>query len=207
MNCDLIARWYRWMEYVSFGGALHRRRCHFLPELRGKRVLLLGDGDGRFLAEFSRRYPETDVDSVDCSAAMLRLAEQRTRGNAHVRFHQRDVRTEPIPGDAYDLIITHFFLDCFTLEEIGPIVEKISATAAPDARWVISEFSEPSNGWRRLRARFWIHFLYFCFALLTGLEAHQLPDYSVELRKQGFIRKQRDEASQGLLASELWQRS
>jgi len=56
MNCDGIARWYRALEYLVFGRALERRRFEYLNDMADARhVLILGDGDGRFTAEFVRR--------------------------------------------------------------------------------------------------------------------------------------------------------
>jgi len=43
MNCDRIARCYRWLEYLSFGRALERRRREYLIEVESARsVLILG---------------------------------------------------------------------------------------------------------------------------------------------------------------------
>ena len=49
-NFDPVAHWYRWLEYAAFGRALERCRFALLPELEdAQRVLILGEGDGRFL--------------------------------------------------------------------------------------------------------------------------------------------------------------
>ena len=57
-NFDLIARPYRWLEYLTFGPALARCRNHFLPQLTDRRAaLVLGDGDGRFLARLLAPTP------------------------------------------------------------------------------------------------------------------------------------------------------
>ena len=43
MNCDRIARWYRWFEYAGFGRGLERRRQAFLNDIAdARRVLALG---------------------------------------------------------------------------------------------------------------------------------------------------------------------
>jgi hypothetical protein len=75
MNCDPIARWYRPLEYLVFGRALERRRFAFLEEAaKARRVLMLGEGDGRFIAEFVKRNPLALVDCVELSHCMLALA-------------------------------------------------------------------------------------------------------------------------------------
>ena len=72
VNFDPIARPYRWLEYLSFGRELERRRFRYLPEVKSaRRALVLGDGDGRFLAALVRQGGEVSVDYVDLSARML----------------------------------------------------------------------------------------------------------------------------------------
>lgn len=206
MNCDPIARAYRYLEYASFGTALHRRRCHFLPELHdARKVLILGEGDGRFLAEFARANPEAQVDYIDRSAKMLELAKHRS-GRSAVRFHLDNLLDSDVPGTRYDTVVTHFFLDCFSEEDVTTIVEKIARCVVPDARWVVSEFREPAAGWRKWRARFWIRGLYLTFRMATGLRAQRLPNYPAALCAAGFRLQAETITSAGLLTSQLWKR-
>ena len=92
MNCDPIARWYRFFEYGAFGRALERRRFAFLAETaNSKRVLMLGEGDGRFLEAFLQSNREATVDYVDASEQMLSLAKRRAGIHAgRVEFHHAD---------------------------------------------------------------------------------------------------------------------
>ena len=55
MNADPIASSYRWLEYAAFGLALEHARFDFLSHAAAaRRVLILGEGDGRFLARLLR---------------------------------------------------------------------------------------------------------------------------------------------------------
>ena len=130
MNCDGIARWYRALEYLVFGRALERRRLEFLDDVTDARqVLVLGDGDGRFTAEFVKRNPKATVDWVDLSSRMTEIAERRI-GDAgvNVRFQVGDARTVSI-AKKYDLVVTHFFLDCFTEDELEGLVARVLPNA------------------------------------------------------------------------------
>jgi len=103
VNCDPIARWYRWLEYLGFGGALERRRCAFLAEVsNARRILALGDGDGRFLARLVERMnPETEIDYIDLSRRMLELARRRIEASGHahpVTFLQADALAVALPS-------------------------------------------------------------------------------------------------------------
>lgn len=192
---DPVARWYRYLERAGFGGALWRRRIEFLPELRGaKRVLMAGEGDGRFLAAFLAQNPEATVTYVDASARMLALA-QRRGGTDRVRYLQRDMSVgEPVDGE-YDAIVTHFFLDCFAEGEVGEVVRRLGRAPV----WVVSEFQAPHWAWRGL-----VRLLYAFFGWTTGLRVTQLPDYGAALGSAGFVLVERREAWGGLLVSELW---
>jgi SAM-dependent methyltransferase len=155
MNCDRIARCYRPLEYLVFGRALERRRFEYLGQVgEVRRALILGDGDGRFTAELVRRYPLARVDSVELSSGMLALAQARLRrlklDSERVRFFQGDVRTIDLEGE-YDLIATHFFLDCFAVEELRSLVSRVSERCVSGGHWLVSEFSIPAAGLHRRR--------------------------------------------------------
>ena len=209
MNCDRLARWYRALEYAGFGRALERRREFFLGRMStARRVLVLGDGDGRFLASFLRVNRSAEVDSVDASAAMLTLARRRIgeADLARLRFHHSDARRWQPPPVSYDLIVTHFFLDCFPDAELRPLVARLAAFTTPGARWIVSEFRQPADGLAAWRARAWIAGLYAFFRITTGLRARRLPDHTAALEAAGFRLERETLARGGLLASQLWQR-
>jgi ubiquinone/menaquinone biosynthesis C-methylase UbiE len=204
MNCDPIAGAYRWLEYAAFGRTLQRRRCEFLDAIgRARTALVIGDGDGRFLAELHKRYPDMEVDSIDLSAKMLSLARRRVL-SPRIRFLEADARTVPFPRGEYDLIVTHFFLDCLCEADTGAFIARISAVAAPGARWIISEFRMPAGGWKALHAALWLKTMYFFFRLTTGLSTKRLPRYHEMLRAHGFTLEREVTERFGLVASEYW---
>ena len=126
MNCDPIARVYRWFEYAAFGQELERRRFRFLDEVRGaRRALVLGDGDGRFLARLLVSAPVVQVDLVDSSKVMLELARERAT-SSRVTYHHGDARTFALPACQFDLIVTHFFLDCLDEDDLRRLVKGVA---------------------------------------------------------------------------------
>jgi ubiquinone/menaquinone biosynthesis C-methylase UbiE len=193
LNCDSIARWYRWLEYASFGGALRRRREAFLFELGNpKKVLVLGDGDGRFLQVFVALYPEAQVDAVDSSERMIELARARAPG---VEFHLADAREFAFDKE-YDLAVAHFFFDCFEADELAAMLGRVRTK-----NWLVSEFQNTRWSWPVVRG------LYFFFRLTTGLHVNALPEHRTVLEDLGFRMENEEQALQGLLVSELWVRS
>ncbi len=205
-NFNPLARLYRWMEFVTFGPWLSRCRCAFLHEtVEGRRALVYGDGDGRFTASLLHAAPILSIDTVDASSAMLHALLRRAgRDAARIRAYHADARAFRPPNPPYDLIATHFFLDCLSTAEIRSLATTLRASAAPQAHWIISEFAVPPNLFGRLVARPLVWFLYRVFGLLTGLNLRELPDHHAALSQSGFILKNRRSWLRGLLVSELW---
>jgi SAM-dependent methyltransferase len=194
LNCDRIAPWYRWLEYAAFGGALRRRREALLFELGNpQKVLVLGDGDGRFLQLFVALYPEARVDAVDVSVGMSELARSRVASD-RVTFHVADARD--FPCGEYDLVAAHFFFDCFDEAELRALVSRFSAK-----QFLISEF----------RRTWWsgplLAGLYLFFRIASGLETRRLTDHRPMLEGCGYRLDLEENALGGLLASELWRLS
>lgn len=205
-----LAPFYRWMEWLSFGPWLGWCRRAFLGDLRhARRALILGDGDGRFTARLLHTNPEVEVHAVDGSAAMLRALVRRSGANvARVRTKCYDARAwRPTAGVRYDLIVTHFFLDCLTSAEVRALAAWIGVASQPHSRWIVSEFAIPSTRFGRCIARPVVGFLYLAFGLLTGLKVRRLPDYRAALAEAGWTLEQRRPRLAGLLVSEMWTRS
>ncbi len=192
MNCDRIARWYRWLEYAAFGGALRRRREAFLFELGDpRRVLVLGDGDGRFLQLFAALYPNARVDAVDVSPRMVELARARA---PLATFHCADA-LEFAFHEPYDLAVAHFFFDCFDDRQLAALLHRIRAN-----RWLVSEFRNTPWSFPILRG------LYFFFRLATGLRVTSLPQHRELLLALGYRIDKAQAALAGLIVSELWEK-
>jgi len=208
-NFDPIARPYRWLEYLSFGPFLERCRFHYLGELAAcRRALILGDGDGRFTAKLLAANPEIIVDAIDSSGAMLRLLTQRAAGlgpSASDRLRTRQTNALNFtPEGPYDLVVTHFFLDCFSEGELDALISRITPHLTPGATWLISEFAIPKQPVARYLSRAIVAALYWIFGLVTGLRVRTLPNHASLLKKAGFELCQSKPHLGGLLRSELW---
>jgi len=206
-NFDLIARPYRWLEYLTLGPFLQRCRTHHLPRLLDrKQALVLGDGDGRFLAALLSANLQLKADVVDTSAAMLRLLSQRCQPYTdRLRIHHQSALTFA-PTKTYDLITTHFFLDCLTQPQLEALIARLIPHLAPNALWLVSDFRIPT-GPMRLPARIFVRFLYLAFRLLTGLRITHLPDHEAPLTQAGLSRIAQHRSLFGLLTTEIWSRS
>jgi SAM-dependent methyltransferase len=206
LNFGRLARVYRWMECLSFGPFLWRCRCAFLGEMtEAKEAHALGDGDGRFTAALLQRNRQVQVNAVDVSEAMLRSLRRKAGADeGRVRTEARDVREWSPEVAEYDLVVTHFFLDCLTTEDVRRLAERLKPNLRPGARWVVSEFAVPGGWFGRWMARPVVGFLYRAFGVLTGLEVRRLPEWELALKAAGFRQVQERGFLRGLLTSQVW---
>ncbi len=211
-NFDSLARAYRWLEYFSFGHMLERCRFHFLKRcLHARYALVLGDGDGRFTARLLALNPTVTIDAVDASPAMLAILRKRARqssreADARLSTTEADIRRFTPPGHDYDLVISHFFLDCLTDDDLTTLIARLSPRMTKDAIWLVSEFCVPEEGWRRLGARMVIRSLYFAFAILTRLRVRRIPNYTQAFHHKGFHPVDKASYLGGMLVAEVWKR-
>jgi SAM-dependent methyltransferase len=204
---DRVARVYRWAEYISLGTLLQRTREHFLPELADRRrALVLGDGDGRFLARLLQHNTALQALAVDTSAAMLSLLQHRcTFAADRLQTRCGSALDEDLPKNT-DLIVTHFFLDCLTQPEVQALTQRLGHAAQTGTLWLLSDFAVPARPLLGPLAAIYVRSLYLAFALLTGLRVKHLPDPQRALAAEGFEQLARHQRLGGLLYTELWRR-
>ena len=209
MNADRIAGSYRWLEYAAFGFALEQARFDFLScAAEAGRVLILGEGDGRFLARLLECNRRGSVVVIESSARMIRLARQRLSryDESRVEFQQMDAVGQRLPNGPFDLAVTHFFLDTLNCHDAEAVISEVSAALLPGAVWLVSEFQEPAGGFRRLHARLWLGVMYSFFAITTGLRASKLPPYRDLLQRAGLAEIEHRERRLGLIRSQVWRK-
>jgi SAM-dependent methyltransferase len=203
-----LARLYRWMEYFSFGPYLTECRNLQIDEAtRCRSALIYGDGDGRFLAELVRRAPGIQIAAIDASAEMLQQTAQRLPETGQVRLIQDDaLACDParFPEVPFDLVVSHFFLDCFSEAEIASLLIRVKDAVCEDAIWIVSDFALPERSPARQIGALIVRSLYLAFGLMTGLTTRRLPDHARVMREAGWVFESRHALLFGLLVSERW---
>jgi ubiquinone/menaquinone biosynthesis C-methylase UbiE len=124
-----------------------------------------------------------------------------------VRFHAADARKFAPQACSYDLIVTNFFLDCFSDDELTDVIAHLSKCAAPDAKWLVSDFRKSGSLLGRIWTTTLTRSLYAAFRLTTGLRVTRLPAYVSALTRAGYSVQREKTLLGGLLHSSLWRRS
>jgi hypothetical protein len=108
------------------------------------------------------------------------------------------------PASPPDLIVTHFFLDCLTQNQVDDLARRLAPALSPNGLWLVSDFRIPP-GAASLPAKVLVRTLYLAFRLLTGLRVTHLPDHALALTQAGLIRIAHRNSLFGILTTELWQ--
>lgn len=201
---DRVARLYRALEYAAFGGALQRARLAHIDTLRHcADILILGDGDGRFLSALVAIAPTARVRCIDTSAAMQAIAAARLsdRDRARVTFECADARAVDLSTRTFDAIVTMFFLDCFVEADVRALVNALMPRLRPDGVWLFADFNIPPRGLARIHARVVVAALYAFFRWQTGIAARALPASESRLRDAGLSCVAEREFRAGLVRS------
>jgi len=205
---DWLAPHYRWMERILAGEKLQRCRTAYLKDvLPVRKALLLGEGRGRFLDALLEQQPDVRCVCVDASERMLDLTRSRLGSAANnVAFVRADLASWTPPESGFDLIVADFVFDCFTDEQLAPMIARWAGAAAPNARWLVAEFHLPERGLARWRAKAILSVMYMFFRWATGIPADKLPNPDALLRQHGFELRDRRITEWGLLQTDWWER-
>ncbi len=209
---DWLAPHYAWIEAATYGGLLHWCRTALLGELTdARRVLIFGEGDGRFVSAFLAANPVAVVDVVDASAAMVAQARRRVArppaAADRVHWHVADARRFALSAAPYDLVVTNFFLDCFPAPDLAVLVPRLTAALAPGGRWLVGDFALPAGGPARLAAHAALAAMYAAFHLTTRIPARRLVDPAPLLRGAGMELVREERRLRGFLTASLWRKA
>ena len=209
MNFDLIAKHYNWMEKIIFRSDLEKVRSMNLALIKNaKAILLLGDGDGRFLEQVSLMGTDAFIVSVDSSAKMIDLSKRKLEKSAlNVEFNCTKIEDfQPIESFKPDLIIAHFFLDCFTHDEVKLIIDRVSEWAAVNAKFVISDFLLTKNAsFNRIYQKMLTKIMIRFFRLFCGISTRFLPNIPKIMTSQGWNCLSQESLKSEFINSWVWQ--
>lgn len=189
---------------IVFFGALHRSQTFFLSRLqKSDNVLVVGGGTGRFLVDLLKVGESLKVTYVDISPGMILKAKKKVNKlgkSEHVEFICGGL--ESIPNGKYDLICTHYFLDCFEEGELFGVIQQFKSLLSKDGLWHFTDFylDDSSSMFRKS----FVSFLYFFFRSFCGLKVKKLANFKELFSKNGLQLKEEGYFYRGLLRTGLY---
>ena len=200
-----FARAYHFFEKFLFKDVLEKARFACLDSIHeAKRILIIGEGDGRFLAKLTSINQNCMITVMDSSPIMLSMAKSRvpTTFRGTINFCNEDVTTFPFPLEAFDSVVSHFFLDCFTEETLSVLLKTLSSALCPRGKWLIADFVEPSPTTLWFIPQFLcLRLLYTFFRFKCGIEARSVVSPHNTLKDLGLKKSRCINFCNGLLTS------
>jgi ubiquinone/menaquinone biosynthesis C-methylase UbiE len=122
-----------------------RKLTALFPDLRGRRVLDLACGTGRWLDKLSAQGARLEV-GVDSSAAMLRVARKKTAISE--RLARADCMRLPFGAAVFDLVVCSFALG--HIRDLGVMVRELARVTKRGADVFVSDLHAEAyaRGWR-----------------------------------------------------------
>jgi len=177
---DRLAPVYDRLAVFFVGKQIQQAQLKWLLYLNNRqKLLILGGGTGWMLLAISQINPNLVIHYVDASAKMIAKAQAEAKGSI-IRFIKG---TEAdIPDKDYDTVLTHFYLDLFSDDQLPDLITKVKKRLTNNALWLVTDF-ETHNTLQRVKVRL----MYLFFRLMTGLKTHALPQWYHALTTAGCI--------------------
>lgn len=179
-----IARFYPVLERCVFGRDLEIARQAFSPSaLQSNRILLVGEGNGRFLNLLLSRKTGATIRVVEKSPVMIRLAKDRIgeQGRTDLKFIETDFRCY-VPEQPFDCLVTHFFLDQFNPPAQKVFIDRFNKLTTDNGTWINVDFTPP----RTIKGRTLMWLTYTFFRIVSQVEAGRCFDESTVAAQNGW---------------------
>ena len=175
-------------------------QTHFLHQIpAGAEVLILGGGTGWLLEKISEQNKSCKILYVDLSAEMIRRARSRKTLD-EVQFIQGTAQDIP-KTLTFDVIITNFYLDLFSDQNLNSNLRHIQTRCKPQTLWFVSEFVETKR-WHT-----WLlKLMYLFFKVACGIEGSGLPRWREALQAMGWRTRDQRFLFGGFINTSFWVR-
>ncbi len=202
---DLIASFYSLLEQTVFASTLSQARRIFMTQVRaGNHILLIGEGNGRFLFEALKQTSATSFTVVDSSARMLAAAARRIAAVdlcPHVELIHADILEWQSPASCITTrVVTHFFLISSGRIVSAESLRAISRLATEDALWINVDFTSENQD---LRQKFLMWIQYRFFQVFAEIESDRLFDPRPWIQQAGWDILETKSLDSGWISAQL----
>lgn len=196
---DTVASVYDALSYMVFGNDLRKAQQAFIHKLPAEgTVLIIGGGAGWILKEVITRRPQLKIHYVEASAKMLELSKKRVSDHERVSFIHGTEKS--IPTRNYDCIITNFFLDVFSEDDLIQVMLLLRQKLSPEGIWLCTDFRATD----RASHKFLIWLMHHFFRLFSSLDAKKLLDFRPCFVKADMRLKEEKTLRRGLIFSAVY---
>lgn len=192
-----LSHFYEFLEMATLGNLLSRARLAHLSALAPcTNILIIGEGDGRFLQALLKVNHSARITVVEKSPGMAERLKKRLAGWGETRkrytLHIADLRwwTPDPAGGSFDAVVTHFFWDQFRPSLQRELAWRLDPWLTEDALWMCADFLDPvqeGNSSVRALLQHWIlECWYLFFQRSAGVQSNRLHSHRSLLAHQGW---------------------
>jgi len=173
-NYDNIAGYYDVLSRMVFFRTQVKAQTDQLYAIpANSTILIAGGGTGWILEEIAKIHPSgLTVTYVEISSKMLDLSKKRDIKDNKVTYVHAAMEDFKDAG-AYDVLITAFFFDNFSANNIQIVFNQLNNLLRPKGIWLFSDFyytEKSGKGWQWLL----LHSMYLFFGKISSIEAKSL---------------------------------
>ncbi|MBO9700742.1 MAG: class I SAM-dependent methyltransferase [Sporocytophaga sp.] len=185
-----LAAIYDYLLLIPPGRGFIKSQNELIPLLPQKKsCLIIGGGTGTFLRSLIISGKVTRIVYLDISEKMLSQASNKIKDlnqkcNVEFRRGSLDRITE---DEKFDLIVTNFFLDLFSPDEVKAWIRLIHNKLSEEGLFYFTDL-QISRGktFKTFMNNIYIKMLYFFFRNTTAISGKTLIDLRTEILQSGF---------------------
>lgn len=182
-NYNNIAWHYDRLSNLIFGKKQElakMKNLHLIPDKA--KVLVVGGGTGTILEHLANQGKNIQVDFIDISPKMIKLAKGRKVDNLNVSYWCESIEEFELIN--YDVVITNFFFDQYNESKTLYLLGIIRGKLKKEGLLLFSDFQNPKDLKNKIVHR--LMKLYFYLSINLGVNKY--PDYLKAFSKVGFKR-------------------
>jgi len=177
---DILAPYYDRLAVLFVGKHIQHAQLKMLSHLSAsKKLLILGGGTGWILPHLFRVNPKLEIHWIDTSEKMIARARTCAGNYPLIKFINGNETN--VPDRDYDAVLTHFYVDLFTDEQLGKLIGEIKTRLTSNANWLVTDF-EVHTTLQQIK----VSLMYWFFRLVTGLKTRALPLWYKVFVERGF---------------------
>ena len=171
MNYNFIAPYYHSLSQLIFLNRQHQAHFVILKHLKeNDKILWVGGGAGKFIAEIEKLNLKLDIDYVDFSSKMIDLAQKEKTSNLNINFIVADI-FDFETDEKYDVLMTTFLFDHFKQPKAEELFGQLNSYLKVGGLWFYVDFVQNQKGWQKSVTNVMLSF----FRIVIGLDISQLP--------------------------------
>ena len=186
-NYDSIAGYYDVLSRMIFFRTQVKAQIDQLNAIPvNSTILIAGGGTGWILEEIAKIHPSgLTITYVEISSKMLDLSKKReVKDNVVTYIH---AAMEDFKATfSYDVIITAFFFDNFSADNVQIVFNQLNSLLKPGGIWLFSDFyytEKSGKKWQWLL----LHTMYLFFNKISSVEAKSLVNTESLFAEKAYI--------------------